>query len=151
MYVAILLSLSIFVACFHGNESIDANAIQDKGDISLDKRADGLMAELVHLLDEQRQERRGILKRCKMAENMVQKLTKDLIITKNSVGQLRKKMVQQHIKIERKTDATTQSIAALDSRTKQSSSRIVMLQKQIRTIQKTKGMHCTWFCFVFSL
>lgn len=138
MLATLLLSLLFLVTCCHSNESKNMHDILEKNAISLDKRSDGLMAELVHLLVEQRHERRSMLRRCKMAEDMVYKLTKDLNVTKQSVKQLGKKTIQQHIKTQRRIDYTSNSIKDLYSRSNQRSSQIGIMQKQISKIQKTK-------------
>lgn len=139
MYAAKVLSCILI--CCHGNVSTETRTtLSDKAGISLDKRSDGLMAELVHLLVHQSDERKGILNRCNVTEDRVHTLNKDLDIIEQSVDKLENKTATQQTDTQKQMKDIKNTINDLARIVRKHSTQMVTMQNQIRVLEKVIGM-----------
>lgn len=141
MYAAIVLSCILM--CCHGHASTETRTTLDKSDkagILLDKRSDGLMAELVHLLVHQSDERKGILNRCNVTEDRVHTLNKDLDIIKQSVGKLGNKTATQQTDTQKQMKDIKNTMNDLARIVRKHSTQMITMQNQIHVLEKIIGM-----------
>lgn len=113
---------------------MDTHTILDKAVMSLPKRSDGLMRELVDLLVDQRNERNILSKKCKYVENTIKKLTKVYGVINRSMDHLKRTTTRQHADTKKNINTFKRIVKDMDSLSRKRAGQLNSLQNQIHTI-----------------